>query len=349
MASRREPVSASELGDVPRGGEGREHLAAALAGIGAQVVLPLRAAAPGVDAEGGALVGVVTLGRKLTETRIPYEELSLVSLFTHQIGIALMNAWLHKEQMAARLFAEEIATAREIQRQLLPESPPLLPGWELYASNSPSQHVGGDYHDFVPLPTGSVGIAIGDVSGKGVPAALLMANLQAALRGRVFGGHTPDRVVQDVNRQICRNTRPESFISFFLGELCPKVGKLSFTNAGHNAPVLVRKDGSVETLEQGGLLLGVFPEASYEIGEVELEPGDFVAFYTDGVTEATNPEGELFSEERFVETLVKHRGSSAEVMHERVIQEVERFQQGRSPDDDLTLIVLRRVPNGVGE
>jgi sigma-B regulation protein RsbU (phosphoserine phosphatase) len=348
MASRREPIAASELADVPRDGESRERLAAALAAIGAQVVLPLRAAAPGADAEGGALVGVLTLGRKVTETRLPYEELSLVSLVAHQIGISLMNAWLHKEQMAARLFAEEIATAREIQRQLLPESPPCLPGWELFASNSPSRHVGGDYHDFVPLPTGSMGIAIGDVSGKGVPAALLMANLQAALRGRVFGGQPPDRVVQDVNRQICRNTRPESFISFFLGELRPDAGKLSFTNAGHNAPVLVRTDGSVETLEQGGLLLGVFPEASYETGEVELGPGDFVAFYTDGVTEAANPEGELFSEERFVETLVKHRDSSAEVMHERVLQEVERFQQGRSPDDDLTLIVLRRVPNGAG-
>jgi sigma-B regulation protein RsbU (phosphoserine phosphatase) len=193
-----------------------------------------------------------------------------------------------------------------------------------------------------------MGIAIGDVSGKGVPAALLMSNLQAALRVRALDGHAPDRVVEDVNRQICKNTRAESFISFFLGELRPDAGTFHFTNAGHNAPVLVRRDGTVETLEDGGLLLGVFPEASYETGEVGLHPGDFLAFYTDGVTEASNPDGELFSEERFVQALVEHRDESAEVMHDRILQEVEKFQRGQSPDDDLTLIVLKRVSDGNG-
>jgi sigma-B regulation protein RsbU (phosphoserine phosphatase) len=337
LTGRREPVPVSELAEVPANDADRAKLAAGLATIGAQVAIPLYAASRGAGsrANAGALVGVVTLGRKVTETRITFEELSLVSLVVQQVGISLLNASLHKEQMATRLLEEEVATARQIQRQLLPEEPPRLTGWELFASNSPSRHVGGDYHDFVPLPAGSVGIAIGDVSGKGVPAALLMSNLQAALRIRVLDGHPPDRVVEQVNRQICKNTGSESFISFFLGELSPREGTFSFTNAGHNAPVLVRRNGSTEKLERGGLLLGVFPEASYETGEVGLDPGDFLAFYTDGVTEASDPDGELFSEDRLVDALVKHRHESAETMHDRILQEVQRFQQGRSPDDDL--------------
>jgi sigma-B regulation protein RsbU (phosphoserine phosphatase) len=206
--------------------------------------------------------------------------------------------------------------------------------------------VGGDYHDFLPLPGDRMGIAIGDVSGKGVPAALLMSNLQAALRVRAPSGHAIDRVVQDVNRQVCRNTGHGSFISFFLGELDPLVGTLSFVNAGHNAPVLVRKDGRVELLEIGGLLLGVFPEASYEHGEIRLEPGDLLAMYTDGVTEAWNDGGDMFSEARLLETLRTNRSSSAAEVHDLVLDEVRRFQAGRAPDDDLTLVLLKRLPEG---
>jgi sigma-B regulation protein RsbU (phosphoserine phosphatase) len=257
-----------------------------------------------------------------------------------------MNGTLHREQISARLLEEEVSTARRIQQQLLPESPPSVPGWEVTASNQPSRHVGGDYHDFLPRPDGGLGIAIGDVSGKGVPAALLMSNLQAALRVRSLPGEATERVVEDVNRQICRNTGPEGFISFFLGELATACGDLEFTNAGHNPPVLVRRDGRVEVLEEGGLLLGVFPEATYDRGRVGMDPGDCLALYTDGVTEASNPEGELFSEERLIEALVRHRERSAADVHRSVMEEVARFQDGLPPDDDLTLIVLKRKENG---
>jgi sigma-B regulation protein RsbU (phosphoserine phosphatase) len=211
-------------------------------------------------------------------------------------------------------------------------------------SNSPSRQVGGDYHDFPPLP----GIAVwpSATSPAGVPAALLMSNLQAALRVHALGWHPVDRVVQDVNRQVCRNTGPGTFISFFLGDLEPLDGQISFVNAGHNAPLIVRRDGSVEPLETGGLLLGVFPEASYERGEARLEPGDLLAMYTDGVTEAWSPEGDMFSEHRLVETLVRHRNRGAGELHDLVLEEVRAFQRGRPPDDDLTLVVLKRIATG---
>jgi serine phosphatase RsbU (regulator of sigma subunit) len=370
MRGRKDPVSARELAEAPEEADERRAVADALAGLGVAHAIALRgsaadgrsrsdeataedeaagngssddveAAPPAAD--DGGLVGVLFVGEKETETRMPFEELSLLLLFTRQVGISLQNAALHEERMEVRLIQEEVATARSIQEQLLPESPPELSGWDLCASNRPSRHVGGDYHDFLPLPGGEVGIAIGDVSGKGVPAALLMSNLQAALRGRVLSGNPIERTVEDVNRQICRNTGAESFISFFLGELQPRSGTLHYTNAGHNAPVLVRADGAVETLDDGGLLLGVFPEATYEKGSVDLGPGDLLALYTDGVTEASNPEGEMFGEELLVESLLRHRKSGAGELHRLVLEEVERFQRGKAPDDDLTLIVLKRA------
>jgi len=352
LEGRREAVPAQEIVEQPELPEERDALAAGLGWIGGETVIPLVAADRRTNGDGPAgargseVIGALLLGEKVTETRLTFEETALVSLIGHQVGISLQNAALHEERIAARLLEEEVSTARKIQQQLLPMCPPQPEGWELCASNNPSRHVGGDYHDFLPLPGGGLGIAIADVSGKGVPAALLMSNLQATLRGRVLAGAPTELVVQDVNRHMCSSTGPESFISFFLGELHPERGTLSFTNAGHNAPVLVRGDGRVELLEDGGLLLGVFPEATYERGEVRLEPGDMLLLYTDGLTEAGNPAGDLFSEERLVEALRRHRGCSVREMHEGILEEIREFQEGRVPDDDLTLVLLRRMPAG---
>ncbi len=349
LDGRRDVVPVRELVEVPAEAEDRQLLHVALERIGAELVLPLWVGRAGLDDDaprGRDLVGVVALGKRVTETRLTFEDLSIVSLVARQLGTSVVNGALHKDQIASRLLEREVATARAIQQQLLPEAPPDMDGWELSASNHPSRHIGGDYHDFIQLPDGGLGIAIGDVSGKGVPAALLMSNLQAALRVRSLGGLVPEAVVEDVNRQVCRNTGPESFISFFLAELCTEKGGLRFTNAGHNAPVLVRRDGRVETLEDGGLLLGVFPEATYEQGSTEMEPGDCLALYTDGVTEASNAAGELFSEERLVEALVRHRSGGSDRVHRGVLDEVKTFQAGLLPDDDLTLIILKRMENG---
>lgn len=352
LEGRREAVPAQEIVEQPERPEDRDALAAGLGWIGVETVIPLVAADRGTNGDGSTatrgseVIGAVALGEKVTETRLTFEETALVSLIAHQVGISLQNAALHEERIAARLLEEEVSTARKIQQQLLPPRPPQPPGWELCASNNPSRHVGGDYHDFLPLPDGGLGIAIADVSGKGVPAALLMSNLQATLRGRVLAGATTEHVVRDVNRHICSSTGPESFISFFLGELHPERGTFSFTNAGHNPPVLVRRDGRVELLETGGLLLGVFPEATYERGEAHLEPGDMLVLYTDGLTEAGDPDGDLYSEERLVAALQRQRGRSARELHEGILEEIRRFQRGRAPDDDLTLVLLRRMPAG---
>jgi serine phosphatase RsbU (regulator of sigma subunit) len=341
LANQKDRVHVAEIVEEPEDEAARKKLCEATSELGAEIAYPLFARTR--DGESTELVGALLLGRKVTETSITFEESALVSLIAGQVGISLLNGAHHEERMATRLFEEEVATARRIQQQLLPETPPELPGWELSASNSPSRQVGGDYHDFLPLPNDRVGIAIADVSGKGVPAALLMSNLQAALRVRATAGHKVERVVCDVNREICRNTGQESFISFFLGDLDLEFGRLSYVNAGHNAPVLLRADGRVELLETGGLLLGVFPEATYERGEVELGPGDILAMYTDGVTEAWNDAGDMFSEERLFETLKMNAGQSVGELHGRILDDVRTFQAGRPPDDDLTLVLLKRL------
>lgn len=344
MEGIREPIRARELAELPERSEDKDALATALGQHGVETAIALRATADGeASAQDAELVGVLLLGEKVTETRIPFDEMSTLLLFTRQLGLSLQNAALQEERIATRLLQEEVATARQIQEQLLPEGVPELAGWDVEATNEPSRHIGGDYHDFVALPKGEWGIAIGDVSGKGVPAALLMSNLQASLRGRLYGDDPIENVVADVNRAICRSTGAESFISFFLAELCPRSGAMRYTNAGHNAPVLIRRDGRVELLEQGGLLLGVFPEAEYERGAAVLEPGDLLALYTDGVTEATNPDGEMYTEERLTEALARHREEGAEALHRRILNDVETFQAGLPPDDDLTLILLKRA------
>jgi sigma-B regulation protein RsbU (phosphoserine phosphatase) len=339
LQGRRDPIPAREAGELHENERERSRLAGELERLGVRTVFPMHAASRD---RVGQVVGALMLGEKMTETRMTFEESSLVSLVAHQVGISLVNGMMHKEQMAARLLEEEVATARKIQRNLLPENPPKIQGWELCASNRPSRDVGGDYHDFLPLPGGHLGIAIGDVSGKGIPAALLMSNLQAALRVQALAGLPAHKLVEQVNRHIYRTTGSESFISFFLGELDPNAGAFHYTNAGHNAPLLVRENGNVESLEIGGLLLGVFPEAVYERGRVQLEPGDLLAFYTDGVTEAMNAAGDMFSEERLVEALHHHRGSSASEIHDSVLNRVREFQCGRPLDDDLTLILIKR-------
>jgi serine phosphatase RsbU (regulator of sigma subunit) len=343
LTGRREPISAREIVEFPAEESERTQLASELARLDVDIVIPLRAAAVESEKE---IVGALLLGPKVVENRFTFEEMSLLSMLAHQLGISLMNAALHREQIAARLLEEEMATARKIQQNLLPDEPPGLAGWELCASNRPSRDVGGDYHDFLLLPEQHVGIAIGDVSGKGIPAALLMSNLQAALRIQALAALPTEKVVEEVNRHIYRTTGSESFISFFLGQLEPNSGAFAFTNAGHNSPLVVRHDGRVEALEDGGLLLGVFPEATYERGLVTLEPGDLIVFYTDGITEASNPAGELFSEDRLVALVQARREATAVRMHDLILERVREFQEGLSPDDDLTLILLKRRANG---
>jgi sigma-B regulation protein RsbU (phosphoserine phosphatase) len=206
---------------------------------------------------------------------------------------------------------QEVAEARSIQQGLLPTSIPQQPGYEIAGAWQPAETVGGDYYDVLAFDQATLGLCIADVAGKGLPAAMLMSNLQAGVRGLASASLAPDGLCARLNSLVCHNTGGDRFITFFYAQLDGPGRRLTYTNAGHNAPVLLHGDGSHERLQAGGGVLGVLPEQTFAVGIAELSPGDRVVFFTDGVTESCDAGAEEFGEARLVELLKEHRGASA--------------------------------------
>ena len=238
----------------------------------------------------------------------------------------------------------EMEEARRIQRQLLPTSLPQLEGWELAFSWQPASGVGGDCFDAIMLTPTRIALSIADVVGKGIPAALLMSNLQAAVRAFATATTEPRELCHQVNRILCGHIAEGRFISFCYCIIDTEIGTLSYCNAGHYPPIVVHADGSVDRLTAGGAVLGVFPDSSYEQGSTTLAAGARLVLYTDGITEAQTkiPEtDEEFGEERLVDLSVTHRDCGAPVLEDRLRAAVTSFTGGRF-QDDATLIVVSR-------
>lgn len=247
----------------------------------------------------------------------------------------MLEEMKEKERMEA-----ELEAAKVIQMRLLPEKTPVLPGFEIAATSLPAEQVGGDYYDFLVLPDNQAGFAVGDVSGKGVPAALLMANLQASLRTLAGQNLTPIELVKRLNKVLHSNTAPQMFATFFFASLDTGKGKLGYVNAGHNYPILCG-NGRLEYLSRGGLLLGVSPDEEYEGGEVTLDSGELVALYSDGITEATNGDGQEFGEARLIQLLKDCGSDKADKILVNVMREVKTFCG--TPQDDVTMMIIKRI------
>ncbi|MFH2051252.1 MAG: SpoIIE family protein phosphatase [bacterium] len=243
---------------------------------------------------------------------------------------------------------QEMATARSIQERLLPRSAPLLDGFEVAGASIPSREIGGDYYDFIAQGDDLVGIAIGDVSGKGMPAALLMSNLQASLHGQVLHPGSVSGVVQRINDLMVKSTDSHMFASFFYGLLDTRTGMFICTNAGHNPPLVLRADGRLEELKTGGLLLGMLGDQIYQQATVQLDPGDVIVMYTDGITEAVGPSGDeedpdsLFGEDALIEVLRRNGHLPASGIKDAVLAAVAEHTVGQPQSDDITLVVIRR-------
>jgi len=284
-------------------------------------------------------VGALLLGEKLTGIAWTSEDVTLVTSLGSQVSVSLQNALLLQDRVAVARFEEELNLARQIQRpSLLSEFPP-VPRCDVHAIYTPSKAVGGDFYDVVPTPDGGHLIAIGDVSGKGMPAALLSAMLQAALRTQ-SGASGLCEILRNINTLLFNSTATHQFATFFLARLDGL--KLTFSNAGHNWPVLMRSGGERVFLERGGTVLGILDSWPWEEDSVRLSPGDRVVFYTDGISEAMNVAGEQFGEQRLcevVESIPRERG--AREVADTVLGEVHRFLDGVEPQDDITLLVIR--------
>jgi sigma-B regulation protein RsbU (phosphoserine phosphatase) len=320
--------------------------------------------------EGAALLIGIRMTRSMTRTvdtlydateRVKAGDFSYRTRFpSHDQLTALGEAFDSMTASVERLMQEsqerlrlqsELDIAREVQRQLFPQSVPRVPGLELYGVCQAARSVSGDYYDFLKLDEHRVGLVLGDVSGKGISAALLMAAIQSALRAQFYDGlaggqnstHTQlstARVVDRLNRQIYANTPLEKYVTFFFAVYDARTRNLSYTNAGHLPPILFR-DGKIERLRTGGTVVGLFPSAAYDVGEIRLEPHDLLLAYTDGITEPENTYGEEFGESRLLEVMRGILNASPEVLVTEIYRSVNEWTGSPELQDDMTLLLAR--------
>jgi sigma-B regulation protein RsbU (phosphoserine phosphatase) len=262
----------------------------------------------------------------------PWEDVALLEILQREIDDA--RATKRRDAKQQREFEE----ARLIQRGLLPTAMPQVPGLEIASSWQPANGVGGDCFDALPFGSSAIGLSIADVAGKGVPAALLMSNLQAAVRAFAQDGALPSSVCASVNRLLCRNMAAGRFVTFCYARIDVGAGRITYANAGHNPPLLIRADGNVERLSPGGTVLGVFMESAYEPGEFAIKRGDRLVFYTDGITESRNAAGDEYGEEGLAEAAARVRTLPAQEMLAAILDDLNAFNAG-TYEDDATLII----------
>ena len=272
------------------------------------------------------------------------DDLSLLTVMANVAAIRIEHARLSEVEEMERRMARELDQAAEIQRSFLPASAPQVPGADFAGYNAACRTVGGDYYDFFTYPNGRVAMVLGDVSGKGMPASLMMMGLQARVQVLADEPQNLAAVINRLNKITCKNCPSNRFITFFFCVLDPATGELAYCNAGHNPPVIVRAGGAVEYLDGGGPVLGILSIANYSEYRAKLEPGDVLAIYSDGVTEANNAKEEEFGDERFAAVLKENRAKGAPEIVAAVNQALTEFAAGAPQADDITLIVARRNP-----
>jgi sigma-B regulation protein RsbU (phosphoserine phosphatase) len=259
----------------------------------------------------------------------------------------LLSVEKEKERLQA-----ELEIAREVQMQLYPKIAPPQRGLRLTVCCDPARVVSGDYYDYEPVHTDKLAFCIGDVAGKGISAALLMATVQAALRAQTStaaerldhqgGTLNAAQVVSELNRQVYAHTAPEKYTTFFFGLFDETTGTLTYTNAGHLPPILFRKD-SVSLLDINGTVLGAFPFSAYDESTVLLEPGDLLICYTDGITEPENAYGEMFGEDRLIDLVKRTRHQKDSAIIDGIIDAVRNWHAADEMPDAMTLLIARRV------
>ena len=311
-------------------------VATELARVGIVAVIPMQLQ--------NQVKGAVLLGEKLRGGEYAKADLEFLYSMANLAIISIENARLFRSAIEKQRLEDELAIAREIQQGLLPRSLASIPGFEIAAVNISSKQVGGDYYDLVPIQQDQYILAIGDVSGKGTPAALLMANVQASLRAFAPMGMTLPEATRRINDLTCQNTGQDKFITFFWASLNCVAREFRYVNAGHNPPFLLRADGSIKRLDVGGIILGLMKTMSpYQEEAITLNSGDVVVMFTDGVSEAMNAQEEDFTEERLEALLKTVRSESPARIIEAVRNALEEYTHGTAQSDDITMLVLRTL------
>jgi len=294
------------------------------------------------------LMGLVAKGKALGTLHVytaePHtftaEEIRLFRSVADQAALTVHNAQLVEEVARSRQQQRELELAARVQNRLLPSQAPDLPGYDCFGVTSPSLAVGGDLHDWIELPGGNWGVAVGDVAGKGVPGAILMASLRAALRAQAEHVYALEHLMQRVNQGLTEDTEPSEFATLFYGVLDSEARRFTYASAGHEPALLVRA-GEVRSLGVGGPLLGVSRHVTYEEEVVALEPGDMLVIYSDGAIDAANYDGERFGRDRLLDAIRRHAHHGAQRAVEEIRWDIRRFTGLATQADDLTLVVVK--------
>jgi phosphoserine phosphatase RsbU/P len=308
----------------------------ALSGIRSVLAVPLS-----VDERN--IFGLIYADSPTYEATFSEEHLNILTTLASVGSIRVENATLLEERLERERMEHELELATEIQQRFQPSGPPLVPGYEFQGISFSCYEIGGDYYDFIERRDGRMLIALGDVSGKGTAAALLMSSLHAAIHAQISANSSLERTVSSVNQYLAENTPTNRFVTLFVAELDPVTGKFAYINAGHNPPLIGRLDGSIEQLSSGGFPLGIIPTAEFEQGEVELKPGESIVIYSDGVSEANNLNGDEFGLDRLANVIKSNLTASAAGLRDRVESALSSFTKTAPANDDITLVIVKRV------
>ncbi len=293
------------------------------------------------------LLGFLSLGRRYAETPYSARDMELLQSVAQQTALAVQNSRLTStvatEVAEREVLQRELSIARDVQQQLFPQTRPHTRGLEYFGVCRPAREVGGDYYDFLTLPGEGLGLAIGDVSGKGIPAALLMASLQASLRGQTLGGcRDLQKLMSNVNQLVYMASSSNRYATFFYAQYAADARRLTYVNAGHNAPLVLREaDGQLQTirLDTGGPPVGLLPKCEYESSFIDLLAGDRIVLFTDGISETMNIQDDEWGEAKMIETIRNAWDASPEAMVERIFREADGFAGGAPQHDDMTIVV----------
>jgi len=290
------------------------------------------------------LIGILTLYNKKRNGGFTENDQRLLAIIAAQSAQVVENARLYDKEKALLKMHEQVRLASVIQTNLLPDAAPEVPGYDIVGKSMPAQNVGGDYFDFLPVDTKHLVICLGDISGKGLPAALLMANLQATIRGQTLFSESVCQCVQRANKLLFQSTDDHKFATLFYSVLNHESHKFSYCNAGHNPPLLFSKAAEPVELMTGGIMVGVIEDAPFAKDKVWLQPDDLVLIYSDGVTEALDYEDDEFGEVRLKHLVATHRHASAAEIVDRVISAVQDFAGDMPQSDDITVVAIKRNP-----
>lgn len=291
----------------------------------------------------GILTGIIGVFNKKDNLNFTPSDERLLSIIASQSASVIDNARLLEDHQELVALQEELKHAAQIQKNLLPKMLPELKDYQIYAVNIPAKEVGGDYYDFIKMGDSKIAFCLGDVSGKGLSAALLMANLQATLRSQIFFDLPCCETVQRANLLLNQSTDGSQFVTLFIGVIDLMSNNIKFCNAGHNYPIVITSNGSIKRLEEGGLLLGCLTECIYTEASIELNRGDLLCVFTDGISEAMNPDRAEFSEEKILELLQEFSHLNLEEISRQILESVRKHVDDEPQSDDITLLLIKRI------